>query len=384
MPNFPHIRPDLRSIGGSVFSDLAHRIASYSGKIYPLHIGDTWMQPPKGCRMEDLSSEEFPALNRYGLPQGEPDLIEALVESARHRFNRAEPEELLVTAGATGGLAAVAGAIISPGDRVLVAAPYWPLIAGILRSVHAEVVPIPLIGTADSADAAIAAFQQELTSNTVAIYLSSPNNPTGRVLPQSWIEALARWTQQNELWLLADEVYEHFNFISDPFYARSIAPENTFSAHSFSKGYGMAGYRCGWVAGPSEIMSEVSKISTHSFYSTPTASPAAALRALGSAGDRWVETARDHYQELGRYAADKLKVPPPEGSTFLFLDVAPALDHRGLQGFLEDAVDQGLLLAPGPSFGPYPTHIRVCFTCAEPETVREGVDLLVRLLSAKS
>ena len=64
----------------------------------------------------------------------------------------------------------------------------------------------------------------------------------------------------------------------------------------------------------------------------------------------------------------------------MFLDVADHLDERGLPGLLEDLVSKGLLVAPGPSFGPYPTHIRVCFTCAPPDIVEEGVDILARRL----
>jgi N-succinyldiaminopimelate aminotransferase len=79
-------------------------------------------------------------------------------------------------------------------------------------------------------------------------------------------------------------------------------------------------------------------------------------------------------------AAEKLRVPPPEGSTFLFLDVSSKLDERGLVGFLEDCVERGLVVAPGPSFGPYPHHIRVCFTSAEPEIVERGVEVLARVL----
>ena len=70
----------------------------------------------------------------------------------------------------------------------------------------------------------------------------------------------------------------------------------------------------------------------------------------------------------------------PGGSTFLFLDVAPHLDERGLGGFLEDCADRGLFLAPGDSFGPYPTHVRVCFTAVGPEAVRDGVAILAELI----
>ena len=63
-------------------------------------------------------------------------------------------------------------------------------------------------------------------------------------------------------------------------------------------------------------------------------------------------------------------------STFLFLDVAEHLDEHGLGGFLSRCADEGLLLAPGPSFGPYPTHVRICFTSAPPAIVERGVEIL--------
>ena len=65
---------------------------------------------------------------------------------------------------------------------------------------------------------------------------------------------------------------------------------------------------------------------------------------------------------------------------FLREDVADRLDQRGLMGFLEDCADRGLFLAPGPSFGSYPTHVRVCFTCSRPDVVDRGIEILAGFL----
>jgi aspartate/methionine/tyrosine aminotransferase len=127
-------------------------------------------------------------------------------------------------------------------------------------------------------------------------------------------------------------------------------------------------------------MQELRKVSTHTFYSTPTASQIAAARALDGRGDAWIAEVTPRYLEAGRAAAARLGLKPPEGSQFLWLDVADRLDDRGLMGFLEDALDRGLLLAPGPSFGPYPTHVRICYTCAAPGVVAEGVERLAALI----
>jgi len=134
------------------------------------------------------------------------------------------------------------------------------------------------------------------------------------------------------------------------------------------------------VVGPRAVMGELRKVVTHSFYSTPTASQLAALRALAGPGDAWAAAARDQYAATGTRVAARLGVDPPAGSTFLFLDVAERLDARGLDGFLEDCADQGLFLAPGPSFGPYPTHVRLCFTASPPDVVERGVEVLAGLL----
>jgi N-succinyldiaminopimelate aminotransferase len=159
-----------------------------------------------------------------------------------------------------------------------------------------------------------------------------------------------------------------------------LAPERTFSVHSFSKAFGMAGNRCGFVVGPTATMPDLLKVSTHSFYSTPTASQLAVIRALEGPGDAWVADVKPRYQAAGEHAAQRLGVPAPQGSTFLFLDVAAHLDASGLGGFLTRCADDGLFLAPGPSFGPYPTHVRICFTAAPPDIVADGVEILARHL----
>jgi aspartate/methionine/tyrosine aminotransferase len=382
MPRHPHFSPSVDDISGAVYSALAHRLATYPGEVYPLHVGDTWMEPPEGCRMEDLTVAQYPGMHRYAAPQGMPALLDALVEQTRERSGAAtERENILVATGATGGLGAVAGAILSPGDEVLLVAPHWPLITGIVQSFHGVAVDVPFFGRVDSPETAVEAVREKLTARTAALYFNTPSNPAGRVIPRPWIEALVAWAQSEDLWIISDEVYEDYVYAGEHTYCRPLAPERTFAAHSFSKAYGMAGNRCGHIVGPTKAMPELRKIGLHSFYSTPTASQIAALRVLqGSTGAPWVARARECYRQAGEQAAARLGIAPPQGSTFLFLDVAGRLDERGLGGFLEDCVDRGLFVAPGPSFGPYPTHVRLCFTAAPPDVVARGVEVLADVL----
>lgn len=381
MPRPPNLSPAATSIKGSVYSSVLHRLAAYEGEIYPLHVGDTFLEPAEGCRMEDFTVAAHPGMHRYAPPQGLPALVDAVVDRLRARTGvPVERPNVFVAGGGTSGLASVVGAIVSPGDEVLILAPHWPLIEGHVKMAGGVPVDVPFFGVAESADTAAALVEAVLTSRSVALYVNTPSNPTGRVIPRAWLEALVDLAQRHDLWLLFDEVYEDYVYRGDHVPGLSLAPERSFAIHSFSKAYGMAGNRVGYVAGPAAAIAEALKLSTHTVYAAPTAAQLAALRILEGAGDAWIVRTRDAYRRLGEASADRLGVPRPEGSTFLFLDVAPRLDDRGLTGFLEDAADRGLLLSPGPSFGPCPTHVRVCYTSAPPDVVLRGVEVLASLL----
>lgn len=373
MPRHPAVAPTVAAMRGGVFSHLAHRIAALQGEIYPFHVGDTWMEPPAGARMEDLNVADYPGMHRYSQPHGYAPLLDALAARLGVSKNR-----LLIAAGATGALGAVAGAVLAPGDEVLVLAPYWPLIRGIVSAARGVPIDVPFFDRAGTVEQRLAPLLSERTS---ALYVNSPNNPTGAVLDAETMQALANFARAHDLWLWSDEVYERYAYARPHLPMADFAPERTFTVNSFSKAYGMAGNRVGTVVGPSDaVMIEVRKMSTHSFYAAPTAPQIAALRVL-DLGESWIEAARASYQRAGAHAAEALGVQRPEGGTFLFLDVAEHLDERGLQGFLEDCLDDNLVLAPGPSFGhDYGSWVRVCFTAAPPDVTERGVNRLARRL----
>jgi aspartate/methionine/tyrosine aminotransferase len=382
MPRPPHTSRTSREIRGSVFSALAHRITRFEGEVYPFHVGDTWLEPVASARMEDLRAAEIDGLHRYADPAGLDTLRDLLVERTRERTGVAvERSQVAVTAGATAGLNAVLHALLDPGEEVLIAAPYWPLIAGIVQASRGTPVAVPILD-ATGAAAVVERLEAAYRPRTAALYLSSPNNPTGRVLPRAWIEAMVEWAVARGLWVISDEVYEDYVFRGAHTPVLGLAPERTVVAHSFSKAYGMAGNRCGWLVAPAELLGAAQRLGTHTYYSTSTAGQHAAIRALRD-GDPWLSAARDRYRAAGERTAELLGVEPPEGGTFLFLDVAPQLGDRGLLGFLEACADRGVFLAPGPSFGPYDTSVRLCFTAVDPERTERGARALRELLDER-
>ena len=206
---------------------------------------------------------------------------------------------MLVTAGATGALCAALGAITSPGDEVLILAPFWPLIRGIVAAFRADPVEVPFYDRVTTADDAVAAVAARASPRTAALYVSSPSNPTGRVLPEPWLAALAEWADREGVWLISDEVYEDFVYRGAHVSTARFLPERTLSVFSFSKAYGMAGNRTGYLVGPEAAITQAQKISTHTFYAAPTSGQVAGLRALRD-GAAWIASARASYEEVGR------------------------------------------------------------------------------------
>lgn len=369
----------VAALPGAVYTPFD--LARHAGPLFPLHVGDTWMEPAPGLRMEDLREADFPGLHRYGPTAGIAPLLDALVQKLREKNRLAvEREQVLVTAGATSGLACAVSALCDPGEEVLICAPFWPLIRGIVRSQRATPIEVPFFDRVGASAEALAALDARRTPRTVALYFSNPSNPSGRVLPPDWIEALAAWARRHDLWILSDEVYEEFVYRGEHVSTARFAPERTLGAFSFSKTYGMAGNRAGYLSGPAAAIAEAHKVSLHSAYHAPTAAQLAALRALES-GAHWVKGARESYARVGREAAALLGLPAPEGSCFLFVDAAPRLDERGLSGLLADCFADGVVVAPGASAGEaYGSWLRLCYTALPPDAALEGVRRLARRL----
>ena len=384
MPRPPDFNASVRAMPGAVYSPFADRLRDHPGPVFPLHVGDTWLEPGEGMRMQDIASADHPGLHQYCDTRGLPELVDALVERSRQASGLPwERESVLVTAGATAGLACAVGAVASPGDEVLILAPFWPLIRGIVQATGATAVEVPFYDRVDSVETALEAVRARASERTVALYVSTPSNPTGRVLPGAWLQALAELARERDWRILADEVYADFVYRGEHVPLAPFAPERTLSAHSFSKAFGMAGNRVGYLAGPSAWIEQAQKLGTHSFYNAPVPCQVAALRAL-EAGADWQRDAREQYQSVGSSAADLLGLNAPEGSTFLFVDVADKLDERGLAGLLEDCFEEGVLVAPGSSSGSdYADWVRLCYTVMPPEPALEGVGRLARLLAGR-
>ncbi len=246
MPRFPNVSEHAHSVSPRVYSDLEQRALANNDEIYPLHIGDTYRDPVAAAQAEHQLSAEHPGLHRYAPVHGEPSLIDAFLDYIDRRYEEALDRELVqVMSGATAGLSVVCQVLLEPGDEVLLPSPFWPLSRGIIATKGAVPVQVPFYTRLDERGFDVeAALEDAVTDRTVALYINTPNNPTGRVLCDATISSMLRVAKRHNLWVLCDEAYEEIYFDAEPpdaVWKRADVRDRTIAFHTLSKTYGFAG-----------------------------------------------------------------------------------------------------------------------------------------------
>jgi len=390
MPRHPRASTTNDSLSAGVFSALTRRAAAHTGRIYPLHVGDTWREPWAGARADFADTAQTPLLYTYAPVRGEPALLTAAHAACEARSGRSlDPMDFVVVSGATSGISVVMQTLLDPGDEVLLPAPFWPLVRGIIASRGAVPVQVPLWDRRGRPDFDLeATLEAAVTERTVALYVNSPHNPTGGMLTDAEAAAFARVAARHDLWLITDEVYEELWFgdaAPAPLWAREDYRERAIAVHSLSKAYGFAGARVGWVHGPKEVMVRVLATQTYQVYCAPRPMQLGAARVVREGHD-WLAETRALYREAGRLTAATFGVTPPSGGTFLFVDAAPYLadDAPDAMPVLTRLLDEaGVLLTPGASSGEaYARWMRVCFTAVAPEVLAEALGRIAPILDS--
>ena len=381
MPRHPQTSTLAGSVYKSVFARVAERLAAHAGERFPLHIGDTYLDPVDDAAFARATrAETRVALARYSHPHGQAALLRTLRARNSAAGLHDGERELLVTSGATHALFVAATSVLSPGDEVLLLAPYWPLIPGVLRTAGATPVEVPFFDSrarTHGTEARIALLRQALnaacTARTAALYFNCPNNPTGQTLDAAELQALADFAQERRLWILADEVYAGFAFGAQPPLIGSLpgARTRTLSVFSTSKALALAGYRVGWLCGPEDVLDAARKVSTHTVYSVSGIGQVLALEVLGNAALE--ARARDAYRQGAALVATQLRAQhlASEGGGYVFVDLAA---HGEPAALMEALLDRGVALSPGDAFGrSYARWARLCYTAVPPAALERAI-----------
>lgn len=315
---------------------------------------------------------------------GLPALREAIAASYPARA-RPAAGRVAVTPGASGALQLIFAALVNPGDQVLMADPGYPCNRHFVRLFEGEPVSIPVdASTAYQLNADL--IRRHWTSRTVAVLLASPSNPTGTLIAADELAEIVRTVDQLGGVLIVDEIYHGLVYEGEAVTALAHSPE-LFVVNSFSKYYGMTGWRLGWMVAPPAYMPAIDKLAQNIFLASNTPAQYAALAALAPEVGRELRRRRDVFRERRDFLLPALRqlgfdIPlTPQGAFYLYADCTRFTDDS--QVFARDLLERtGVAITPGLDFGSHRAAGHVRFSYANTlDRLREGVSRLQNYLS---
>jgi aspartate aminotransferase len=367
-------------------------------RVFRLESGDPSFSPPPHV-IEALAEAARAGKTHYIPNNGIPELRAALARKVveKNGIEGVSASDVFVTNGAMHALNILFAALLRPGDEVIVPDPMWYEAVENIKLAGGTPVPVALTRE-NGYQYTPGAIEAELTPATVAIFLNTPHNPTGAVIPEESLRRIVEVARSRGLWIISDEAYE--DVVYEP--ARhvslaSLAPdygERILSVFSFSKTHAMAGLRTGYVVARSPLLKDrLPKLIRCTINGVNSVTQWGALAAV--TGDQsHVDAMRREYRHRRDILLDALQgiegvhVFPPQGTFFLWVEMEPSIFERlGVTGTDELAwklADEGVGSVPGDGFGTSGVNaLRLAFSCAT-EMVEGGAARLRSVLTGRA
>ena len=307
--------------------------------------------------------------NKYTPTQGIPELRDKIALHLKKK--EVHFEEVMVTAGVTGGLLLASLALINPGDEVLIPDPYFVMYE--YQVLLMGGVPV-FVDTYPDFRLREEEIVKKLTKKTKFIIINSPNNPTGAIYPKDDLSMVVRIARERDLLILSDDIYDNFVFEAPTCPCIGQLYEKTLTFGGFSKGWAMTGWRLGYVAGPKEILQQMITLQQYTFSSVNSFAQKSAIKALDFNVADYIERYHKKRDLIYDGLKEKFRVQKPQGAFYIFPEV-PGGDG---EAFVERAIQQNLFVVPGSVFSKRNTHVRISFAASE-ETLLKGIEVLNRI-----
>ncbi|MGB2906919.1 MAG: pyridoxal phosphate-dependent aminotransferase [Candidatus Aminicenantaceae bacterium] len=333
---------------------------------------------------------------KYTQADGTPALKEAILKRLEEDLGLVyDKGEIIVSTGAKSSLYHLTQALINQGDEVIIPAPYWVSYPHMM--VLAKGKPV-IVQTREENDFLLTPEQLKaaITPSTKAILLNNPSNPTGAAYQKQQLEALADVILEEDIYVIADEIYEKlvyddFKFVSFASLGEDIK-KKTIIINGVSKAYSMTGWRIGYAAGPADIIAGMAKIQSHTTSNPCSISQQASVEAL--AGPQYeISRMVSEFQRRRNYVLMRLQTMPQiscykaKGAFYLFPNVSAYFDRefnnsqiRNSYGLAYYLLKQAhVAIVPGGAFGAE-QNIRISYATSM-ETLEKGMDRMAEALS---
>ena len=299
-------------------------------------------------------------------------------------------ERVAVTNSGMSALMLATQAIVGPGDRVVEVTPLWPNLVEMPKILGASVECVPLAFGPQGWALELERLLAALTPGTRAVYINSPNNPTGWTISLAAQRAVLERCRKHGIWIVADDAYERIFFggagVAPSFLDLAEPEDRLVSTNTFSKNWLMTGWRLGWLVAPASLVPELAKLIEYNTSCAPGFVQRAGIAAV-THGEAVVERFVGRLRSARDLLVTRLRelpgvvVAPPPGAMYTFFRIAGAADSLA---FCKRLVAEAKLgLAPGAAFGAEGEgFVRWCFAASE-ERLAEGVARLAGALECR-
>jgi len=279
-----------------------------------LSIGEPDFDIPEPLKEEGIKWIKK-GFNKYTPTQGIPELREKIASHLKKKG--VHFEEVMVTAGVTGGLLLASLALINPGDEVIIPDPFFVMYE--YQVLLMGGVPV-FVDTYPDFRLREEEFIKKLSKKTKLIIINSPNNPTGTIYSKEDLMRVVKIARERNLLILSDDIYDNFVFDAPSCSCIGQLYENTLTFGGFSKGWGMTGWRLGYAAGPKEILQQMITLQQYTFSSVNSFAQKAAVKALDYNVDDYIKGYKKKRDLIYNGLKEKFNVQKPKGAFYIFLE----------------------------------------------------------------
>lgn len=316
---------------------------------------------------------------------GLPALREAIAGFYAQRYGlNINPNRIVITPGASGALLLALGVLLDPEKKVMMADPGYPCNLNFVRFLGGIPQTVNVDATTDfqlTSDR----VRQNWSDETSVLMLASPSNPTGTLINHHEIKSIAGFVNQKKAGLIVDEIYHGLIYDEQAQTALSIS-DDIFVINSFSKYFGMTGWRLGWMVAPEYVIKDIDKLAQNLFLAAPTTAQYAALAAFDKDNIAILEQRREEFKQRRDFLLPALRqlgfeIPiTPQGAFYLYANCERFTDDSF--AFAQKLLNEiGVAVTPGKDFGTNQPekYLRFSYTTSM-QKIEEAVQRLQKFL----
>ncbi len=333
----------------------------------------------------------------YTGTRGIPELRSAIAADAKNygQVDFDPIREVIVTTGATGSIFSSLMCLIDPGEEVIITDPtylgYMEIVE--LAEGHLRVIPVSV---EDNYQPSGEQLKHTVSNRTKAMILLSPDNPTGRIINESFVKTLVDLAQDYDFWIISDDIYKHIIYEGNHVWVSRYpgAKERTITVCSFSKEAGIPGLRLGYTLAPSRVIDSIEKMQQYSSLAPESVGQFALVKFLKqNMKAQYVKDSvtaylrkRDFMGRMIRKHLPEARTITPAGAYYYFLDLRSYLTrlHETEEQFAEKLLtEESVAVIPGGFFGENGRgHVRMTFVTEPEERIEMGMEKMARYLGA--